>query len=117
MGRLLKDRKRHLQMDTQGFVLSANVMPLKVDMLDEKGATFHPLEGDPSLHLPGHLPRAYQPVQVLKVGVWLGLLMSQRAGVNRQQAAKRMDTTPRRGISTSVGTLPHPRAHTLQTCS
>src|SRR5829696_248038 len=35
---------------------------LEVDALDEEEATFHPLEADLSLHLPGHLPCAHQPL-------------------------------------------------------
>jgi hypothetical protein len=49
--------------------------PPKVDALDEEEAALHPLEADPSLDLPGHLPRAHQLVQVLEVRVWEGWLL------------------------------------------
>ena len=45
----------------------------EVDALEEEEAAFHPLEGDPSLHVPEHLPRAHQDVQVVEVGfAWGG---------------------------------------------
>jgi hypothetical protein len=48
---------------------------LEIDVLDKEEATHHPLEADLSLHVPGHLPCANQPVQVLEVRVWLGRLL------------------------------------------
>jgi hypothetical protein len=52
-----------------------SVLP-EVDTLDEEEAALHPLESHRSLHdVPGHLPRADQPVQTLEVGVRLGRLL------------------------------------------
>src|SRR5919107_2266203 len=48
---------------------------LEIDVLDKEEATHHPLEADLSLHVPGHLPCANQPVQVLEVRVWLRRLL------------------------------------------
>src|SRR5215218_7742834 len=55
---------------------------LEIDALDEEEAALHPLEGNPSLRAPGHLPGADQPVQTLEVGVRLRrLLVSLGVGV------------------------------------
>ena len=48
---------------------------LEVDVLDKEEVALHLLEADLSLHVPGHLPRANQPVQVLEVRVWLRRLL------------------------------------------
>jgi hypothetical protein len=57
------------------YALDPLPVVLEVDVLDEEEAAFHPLEGHPSSYLPGHLPRAHQPDQVLEVGAWLGRLL------------------------------------------
>src|SRR5215217_1723887 len=57
------------------YALDPLPMLLEIDVLDKEEAAFHPLEADPSVHLPGHLPRAHQSIQVLEVGAWLGWLL------------------------------------------
>jgi len=47
------------------------VLLLEFDVLDQEEATFHPLVGNPPLHVTGQLPSANQPVQTPQVGARL----------------------------------------------